>query len=280
MDIRLIAFDLDGTFLDDAKNIPPENLEALCAAAERGCLIVPATGRIYKGIPAALRELPFMRWYITANGSYIYDAVEDKAVARAEIPAQRAVEFFRYADTLPVLYDCYQDNFGYISRGFLERVPDYVTDPGILKLVRDLRVPVDELKVYLLDKGEGVQKLQLYFEDMDLRSRLLDQLPQAWPDLSFSTSVPFNIEINSRKATKGQAMCTLCALLGLDPANAMGLGDGTNDLDLITRAGVGVAMENAAAEVRAAADYVTGNNNRGGFAAAIERFALDGIGSA
>ena len=275
MDIKLIAFDLDGTFLDDQKAIPPENLNVLCAAAARGCLIVPATGRIYQGIPEALRTLPFMRYFITANGSYIYDAVEDRAVARAEIPAARAVEFFRWADTQPVLYDCYQDNFGYISRGFLSRVTDFVTDPGILRLVRELRTPVDELKSYLAAKGEDVQKLQLYFQDMALRRQLLEELPAAWPDLSFSTSVPFNIEINSRSATKGQALCTLCALLGLDPAEAMGLGDGTNDLDLIQRAGVGVAMENAAERVKAAADYVTGNNNRGGFADAVHRFVLD-----
>ena len=274
MDIRVIAFDLDGTFLDDGKHIPPENLAALEAAAARGCLIVPATGRIYVGIPEALRSLPFMRWYITANGSYLYDAVEDRAVARAEIAPRRAVEFLRFADTLPVLYDCYQDNFGYISRGFLDRVPEFVTDPGILRLVRELRTPVEELKAYLLEKGEGVQKLQLYFRDMELRRRMLRELPGQWPDLSFSTSVPFNIEINSSAATKGQALCTLCRLLDIDVGAALTLGDGTNDMDLITRAGTGVAMGNADPELKAAAAWVTGDNNHGGFADAVRRFAL------
>ena len=88
MSVKLIAFDLDGTFLDDKKNILPENIAALEKAAEKGVHIVPATGRIYKGIPEALRELPFMRWFITANGSYIYDAAEDRAAAKAEISAE------------------------------------------------------------------------------------------------------------------------------------------------------------------------------------------------
>ena len=80
MQYRLIAFDLDGTLLDGEKHIPPENLAALYAAAERGMHIVPATGRIYPGLPEELRKLPFLRWCITINGAYVYDAEEDSAV--------------------------------------------------------------------------------------------------------------------------------------------------------------------------------------------------------
>ena len=80
MQYRLIAFDLDGTLLDGEKHIPPENLAALYAAAERGMHIVLATGRIYPGLPEELRKLPFLRWCITINGAYVYDAEEDSAV--------------------------------------------------------------------------------------------------------------------------------------------------------------------------------------------------------
>ena len=51
MPVKLIAFDLDGTLLDERKNIPEENMQALLAAAEAGTLRVPATGRIFTGIP-------------------------------------------------------------------------------------------------------------------------------------------------------------------------------------------------------------------------------------
>jgi len=277
MDIRLLCFDLDGTFLDDGKNIPADNLEALRRAAARGVRIVPATGRIYDGIPEALRTLPFMRWYITSNGAQIYDAAEHRAAAKAEIDPERAVEFYEYADSLSLLYDCYQDNWGYMTADMLAAAPDIIPDPGVRKLIRDLRKPVPELKRYLLDKGAGVQKLQLYFTDMELRKRLLKELPGRFPDLRFSTSMPFNIEINAAAATKGQAMLTLCALLNLPAESTMALGDGTNDLDMICLAGCGVAMANAAPELLEAADYITGSNNEGGFAAAVERIVLKGL---
>jgi len=274
MDIRLIAFDLDGTFLDDNKNIPPENLRALERAAEKGVLAVPATGRIYAGLPEPLKTLPFMRWYITANGAYVYDAKEDRAVARAEVSAERAVEFYSHADTLGVLYDCYQDNWGYMTAWMLEEAMRVIPDPGVRRLIGTLRSPVPELKEYLLKKGTGVQKLQLYFTDPEQRRRELEALPGRFDDLSFSTSMPFNIEINAREATKGQALLSLCRHLGLEPAQTLALGDGTNDLDLLQLAGVGVAMENADPAVKAAADVVTADNNAGGFAAAVEKYVL------
>ena len=110
MSIKILAFDLDYTLLNDKKIIPPENFEALSYAAAKGIYIVPATGRVYQGIPEELRRLPFMRWYLTANGAYIYDAVGDRAAARAEIPLAQALDFFTYCDGLDCLYDCYQDN--------------------------------------------------------------------------------------------------------------------------------------------------------------------------
>ncbi len=274
MSIKLLCFDLDGTFLDDRKNIPPENIRALEQAAARGVWIVPATGRIYTGLPAALRDPAYMRWYITVNGAYVYDAVEDRTAVRSEIPLDVALRFYEYADTLDVLYDCYQDNWGFMTADMLKIAARRIPDPGIRKLIVDLRTPVPELKEYLREKGEPLQKLQLYFEDMDLRARELRELPERFPELSISSSVPFNIEINAKTATKGHALLKLCEILGIRPEESMALGDGTNDLDMIRNAGVGVAMANAEPTLLAAADYVTAGNNEAGFAKAVEKFVL------
>ena len=272
--IKILAFDLDGTLLDDSKQIPQDNIDAIKRAAARGVQIVPATGRIYKGIPEALKSLSFMRWFITANGSYLYDAVEDRAAARAEIPAEEAVAFYEYADTLGVLYDCYQDNWGYMTADMLKVAPGIIPDPGVRKLITDLRAPVPELKAYLREKGTDVQKLQLYFTDMQLRARMLEELPERFPHLAFSTSMPFNIEVNAPAATKGQCLMSLCRILGVEPKDSMALGDGTNDLDMLELSGIGVAMANAAPPLLKAADYVTLSNNEAGFARAVERFVL------
>ena len=274
MDIRLIAFDLDGTLLDDDKNISGENLRAMERAAEKGIMLVPATGRIYRGLPELLRSLPFLRRYILVNGAYVYDAGEDRCLVREDIDCARALEFLAYADTLGVLYDCYQDNWGYMTERMLEEALRVVPSAAARDLIRTLRSPVPELKRYLRQQGTGVQKLQLYFTDPEQRLRELEKLPDLFPDLSISTSVFCNIEINARGATKGRALLSLCGELGLDPSQTMALGDETNDLEMLQKAGLGVAMGNAEPAVRDAADAVTGSNNESGFAAAVEKYAL------
>ena len=65
MKYKLIAFDLDGTLLDGRKQVSPENLRALEAAAESGAVVAAATGRIIGGIPEEIRSLPFLRYYIS-----------------------------------------------------------------------------------------------------------------------------------------------------------------------------------------------------------------------
>lgn len=272
MAVKLIAFDLDGTLLDRQKNIPETNLQALKAAAEAGVLLVPATGRIYTGIPEQIRTLPGARYFITINGAYAYDAVEDRNLYSSELSVDLCLRLIRYMDTLPVIYDCYQDNWGYITRSMFQRAGDFIPDPGIMKMMRELRTPVDNLAETLRQKGRPVQKMQMHFQDLAERDRQLKLVAELFPETAVSSSLPWNIEINSAGATKGQALKALCQALGIDLRDTLAFGDGTNDLDMIRTAGIGVAMGNGAEEVKAAADWIAPYNDDAGVAAGIYRF--------
>lgn len=274
MDIKLLSFDLDGTFLDDRKNIPPENMQAIEAAAKKGVHIVPATGRTYTGLPEILREIPFIRYYITANGAHVYDAKEDKVISRAEIPLALGMKLYDYLDTLPVIYDCYKLNRGYMSESMWHQCDKYIANPDMLRHVKAMRSPVPDLKSYLTETGDDLLKIQMFFTDIPERDRQLELMPKLFPQLVFSTSIPGNIEVNIAEGTKGQALVRLCRLLGFDESNAMAIGDGSNDLDMIASAGYGVAMDNAIDALKTVAKHVTGDCNDGGFAQAVEKFIL------
>lgn len=276
MDIKLIAFDLDGTFLDDKKEIPPENLEALRAAAERGIHIVPATGRLFIGVHEAIKQLPFVRYYILVNGAQVYDAWEDKTIYRGEIPLDMALSVMDYIETLPVIFDCYQHNCGWMSQHMFDRIDEFVPDPAMSAAVKKQRRPVPDLRTMLLERGDSVQKQQVFFKDLDEMRRQRDEiLPGLFPELLPTTSVVTNIELNHVSAGKDKGLEALCAHLGFSAENAMAFGDGTNDTCMIEAAGFGVAMSNAEKDVLAAADYVALSNNEAGVAAAIRRFVLD-----
>jgi hypothetical protein len=278
MNVKLLAFDLDGTLLDDSKAVPAENIRALRAAAEKNILTVPASGRIYRFMPEPVRTQLSARYFITTNGGEVYDAVSDSVLYSAEIPLQRALAVLDHFDTVDGIYDCYADNAGYMNRAFMEKADDYFLDPLLNAMLHSYtlktRTPVEDLRGFIIARGGSLQKLQLFFRDPEERLRQLELLPRLFPDLVISSSLANNIEVNSAEATKGQALAALCAKLGIDRAEVMAFGDGLNDLDMLQFAGIPVAMGNADLMIRENAAYVTASNNEAGVAKALVHFSL------
>ena len=274
MTVKLIAFDLDGTLLDDDKHLPPENLAALQAAHAQGIFLVPATGRILKALPEELLAPGLFRYFIFANGALVYDLQEQQALYRARIEPELAVRLCTYMDTLPVLYDCYRGDCGYMTQWMYDRAPEFFeTEPHILKLVKSLRRPVPDLKQKIQEDGLPLEKLQMFFrpEHMDERARQLELVPQLFPELIASSSLRNNIEINSARAGKGNALRALCEKLDLDTSESVAFGDGLNDADMLRAAGRGCAMQNAVPAVKEAADVTVETNNDAGVGKEIFR---------
>lgn len=272
--IRLIALDLDGTLLDTRKQLSEENRAALTRAARAGIHIVPTTGRFFDGMPEAVRALPFLRYAITINGAEVADHRTGEELYKADIPLARALELMRYLDTLPVIYDCYQDNAGWISQHLKARIDSTVKDPHFRRMLHELRKPVPELKAFVTERNRDIQKIQFFIPTPELRQELLETLPKMFPELAVSSSVSENIEVNAAGATKGKALLGLAKRLGIPREGTMAFGDGLNDLSMLEAAGVGVAMENACAEAKAAADYITLSNDEHGVAYAIEKYCF------
>lgn len=269
--MKLIALDLDGTLLTTDKVLTPENEAALRRAAEAGIEIVPATGRFYGGIPDNVRSLPFLHYAITINGAQVRDLRTDRALFRAEIPWRRAVEIMAYLDTLPVIYDCYMDDWGWMTQALYDRAAEFAPHRHSLEMLQKLRTPVPELKAHLAQVGHDVQKIQMFFRDQALRERAMAELARRFPDLAVTSSIPRNVELNCLEAQKGIALERLAAHLGAAREETMAFGDDLNDVSMLRAAAIGVAMGNAGPEAKAAADFVTASCDENGVAQALER---------
>ncbi len=272
-DIRMIAFDLDGTMLDDNKNLPEENRQALLEAVARGILIVPATGRLPMALPDCIQALP-IRYGIFINGAEVTNLQTGESISQTLIPYEQAVAVYRESEQWDIIYDCYQENKAYMGVAHKRRIPEFALNAHYFKMMTELRVPVPELKAYLADKAQGVQKLQFYFrkDQYPLRETLL----HSWkiPGIEVSSSVPNNLELNHAEGTKGYALEHLARHLGIDMAQVMVFGDGDNDRTMLQKAGVAVAMKNAEPVLKELADYITGSNNDAGVAQAIREICL------
>ena len=147
-------------------------------------------------------------------------------------------------------------------------------DEEVVALLRRTRAPVDDLKAFLCENGQPVQKVQLCFRDMAERETARSEIAAAFPEILVTSSFRNNLELNAADADKGRALLSLAQHLSIPAADTIAFGDSSNDLRMLRAAGTSVAMGNAAPEVRAACDYVTETNDRDGVAAFLHTHVL------
>ena len=271
--IKLIAFDLDGTVLDSLKRLSGRNRAALKACAEKGIVLVPATGRAAAGISPAIRDIPGVRYGITTNGGTITDLKTGEILDRQTISGEKALRLMNVISRYHAMYDPYINGRGITQPEFYDHMDEFGLTPVIQEMVRATRDVVPNIQDYVKQTGAEVEKINIYLADLKDREPLQRELEQE-EGLSITSSLYNNLEVNDAKATKGQALKRLADYLNIPMEAVMAFGDGGNDLSMIQAAGTGVAMANGLETVKAAADYITLDNDQDGVADAIEKLIL------
>ncbi len=268
--IRLIAVDLDGTVLNDRKQLTPRTAAALTEAAARGVEIVPATGRPTTGLPAELLALPGVRYAITSNGARTADLASGRAI-RNYLPLDKALAAYDILQRYDCMADLFQDGKGYTTRANQAAVGRFAPE-NLRDYVLRTRTPLPDLRAFIASQERGIEKLTIFFLDEDERRRAWAEVAALGVDVV--SSLPLNMEINAAGVDKGAGLLALAEQLNLPASALMACGDGGNDTAMVAAAGLGVAMANAFPEVKAAARYVTASNNEDGVARAVETFVL------
>lgn len=273
MSIRLIALDLDGTLLTSEKKISLANKKALEECLERNIQVVIATGRTGAGIPDEVKSIRGIRYIIGANGAVVEDIRTGLVLKKQSIPKADALKILDIVKTHPLIYDAHIDGLGKIDKRFLENLEEYVPEEEVRNLVRRTRSEITDLRSYI-DKGRSdVDKINLTFKERATRE-LVRQRLNDMSSIVITSSFSNNLELNHRSATKGNGLLFLTSHLGLTPLETMAFGDAENDLTMLKQAGIGVAMGNALASVKAVADYVTVTNDEDGVATAISKLLI------
>ena len=148
-------------------------------------------------------------------------------------------------------------------------------DCNMWEYVRASRIAVPDIWELFYSREENLDKVQALFADMEERKAAWEELSEC-KDLNLVSSLKYNIEINAAGVNKGKGLIALGKMLGIEREEIMAIGDGDNDIEMITEAGVGVAMGNAEEAVKCNADYVTGTNDEDGAARAIVKYVLGG----
>ncbi|MCI9046006.1 MAG: HAD family hydrolase [Hungatella sp.] len=273
MNTRLIALDLDGTLLDNQKRLPERNRKALEACISRGIYIVPCTGRTAAGIPEAVRQIPGIRYAITVNGGMLVDMQENKVLDEKLLEPGTVVEIYEMLEEYHVMCDAYIQGDGFSERYCFEHMDEYAVPDLVQELVRKTRVPIDNMKEYIRKRNCMVDKLNLFFDDGKQRLQVRKRLDERG-DILVSSSFTFNLEVNGPGASKGEGILRLAQILGVKPEETMAFGDGENDLSMMEKAGIGIAMENGEASLKNKADYIAPCNDDAGVGQMLEKMVL------
>ena len=268
---RLIAFDLDNTLLNTKKEVTPRTRRVLDQAASLGIEIVPVTGRVWSSVPEAVKSMDYVRYAVTLNGAEIYDVKQGKVLHEALMPTELGITLCHVLDGLGTVYDCIAGGQRYMRRECYARIESISEGEWQTNIIRGSSKPVDDIEAVIAGTP-GIQKMQLYTRDSELRAKLLEALPVVFPQALFTSSVSNNIEINDLHANKGEGLKFIAEYLGLSMNATMAFGDGLNDIAMIRAAGIGVAMGNACREVLVAADHVTSDCDHDGVAEGIITF--------
>ncbi|CUX38552.1 Putative phosphatase YwpJ [Clostridium sp. C105KSO15] len=274
MDIKLIAIDLDGTLLDNKKRLSDVNRQALLQCVQKGIWIVPCTGRTVHGIPEEIKGISGIRYAITTNGAVIEDMEEKTVIDTRMLSREQALELLHLVKAYHVMYDPYIDRRGITEPRFYEHLTEYGLPPELQEMVHKTRDVHPDIIEFVEKNHKPVEKVNLFFPEMEERARLRAELEKR-QDILVTSSIPNNLEINAIGATKGEAILRLASYLGIDEKQTMAIGDGENDLSMIQKAGIGVAMKNGSKELLAAADYITSTNEEDGVAFAINRLIFE-----
>ncbi len=272
MSRKIFFTDLDGTLLNDQKEITPENREAINRARQEGNSIVLATGRSTENVIQQIKRLALDQpgcYAITFNGSAIIRCDTGEVLREKSLDMEVVRCLFKEAKRWGIHCQTYEKGETIAEANTKELIRYDRNNKGHSRIVPDIPGTL---------KTEPPKVLLAELED---RKRLEDfqkEHEQQFAGIADSFfSCKEYLEYVPAGVNKGSAILWLCEYLQVSIEDTVAAGDAANDLQMLKTAAVGAAMCNGEEQVKAAADYVTErDNNHSGVAEILEKFVLQG----
>lgn len=276
MKYKLICIDMDGTLLDDNKNINERNKFAIKKAHEMGAKIAVCTGRIFTSADFFADLLEIKAPVIASNGAYIREKDNNKVVYKSTLGYEKCMELFKVLKKYNIYPHYYTED-----TIFTEKI---VYSSYFYTLVNKTLPKNKKVKIEIVHNWEEIFRK---YEDKILKGIGVDdevnKIIAAKNELikgnqfEVVSSSYNNFEAMRCGVSKGKAVSILKEYYKLNREEIICIGDSENDLSMIKYAGLGVAMGNADENIKKESDYVTDSNNNCGVAKVIEKFVLEKI---
>lgn len=288
---KLITIDLDGTLLNKYGEVTEYTKNVIKKTTDKGVLVVLASGRISESVLTIAKEIGANKYYISGNGSVLYDMQKDEIIYENYLNKEKVLEIIELCDKNSIYYNIYTENavlakslnynVAFYNYENTKKSSDKKTD---INIVEDMYEYIKNsninkfLKITICDESKivfsSIIKKIKNIEDIDV----LEVSHMSQKKIKTGTKEVevgyFYTEVSSKNVDKWYAIEKVMEIENIKKEEVMALGDNNNDIVMIKNAGLGVAMGHSNNEVKKVADYITENNNEEGVAKAIEKYVL------
>lgn len=253
MNIRLVATDLDGTFLRNDRTISRDNLEALHMLGSRNIIRVVATGRNLQKVHSVIhREVPF-DYIVYSSGAGIYNWKEQKHIFKQNMAGESSGKLLGYL--ISKKYNFYASGAAPENHNlwFHKGEKDCSEFNLYLHLHCDYAKPLPDGG---MENAEICQFLLIIPEDEAIFVELKNEIESLCPKIRvIRSSSPVTkgyiwVEVFDSFVSKGNGVKMICDMLGILPGETLGIGNDYNDLDLLNFTACSYITENAPCQIK------------------------------
>ncbi|MCD7936376.1 MAG: Cof-type HAD-IIB family hydrolase [Tannerellaceae bacterium] len=269
MKYKLLVLDVDGTLLNNQKEITPHTRKTLQKAQQMGVRVVLASGRPTHGLMSIAKELELDKYngyVLSYNGGRIFDMKEDKILFEKRVNPEM----------IPYLEQKANENgfaiFTYYYDTILTNQPE---NPHIQAEAALNKMSVKGVENFSEAIDFWACKIMLVSDN----EVALVGLEKHWKKrlggvFDVFRSEPYFLEVVPENIDKANTLGILLETIGVNSEEVIAIGDGVCDISMIQSVGLGIAMGNAQYSVKRCTDYTTGSNEEDGVATAIEKHII------
>lgn len=262
---KLIAFDLDDTLLNTEKIITPDTKQALLNAQNSGIKLCVASGRLPYGVRPYALELNVLEnggYYFGFNGGAVVNS-KNEIISTTYLDSKYIEPVYEILRPTNITTMVHKGDVIYADKKVNKYIDVESQAVGLpLNTVDDIAEFVDwKLHKFLL----GGEPEELKVVEKELLSRFENEL-----DIYFSA--PWFLEVMPKGINKGIGVEKICRDMNISLDEVIAFGDSGNDISMLKKAGLGVAMGNADESVKKCADYITDTCDADGIAKALGKF--------
>lgn len=249
--IKAIALDLDGTLLNDKKEVTDRSVNILRKLYKKGIKILIVTGRPYSSTTKIIERLGIPMTAICYNGGKIIDTISGEILENKLLPEDVAKKLFEYIEVKKLNINIFMNEKWHANDLESESAKIYKKNSGLTPIKIDLKnfSKKNITKGVIIDKTEVLEKYKKELEDLIGKEAYI------------TFTQPTYLEVLNKDINKGKALKRILELKNIDIKQCMAFGDAENDKEMLETVGVNVAMKDSIDELKEICAYVTKNSN-------------------